>query len=67
MERDDDEHSRGTKQQQYSGVDAASESGRARERVRTRTKTPREIALLFAPAFPNELFWKVMTYWNPRY
>ena len=41
--------------------------GRARERkVRTRRKTPREIALLFAPAFPNELFWKVMTYWNPR-
>ena len=40
--------------------------GRAREKVRTRTKTPREIALLFAPAFPNELFWKVMTYWNPR-
>jgi hypothetical protein len=41
--------------------------GRAREKVRTRSKTPREIALLFAPAFPNELFWKVMTYWNPRY
>ena len=42
--------------------------GRARERkVRTRRKTPREIALLFAPAFPNELFWKVATYWNPRY
>ena len=40
--------------------------GRAREKVRTRTKTPREIALLFAPAFPNELFWNVMTYWNPR-
>ena len=41
--------------------------GRARERkVRTRRKTPREIALLFAPAFPNELFWNVMTYWNPR-
>ena len=41
--------------------------GRARERkVRTRRRTPREIALLFAPAFPNELFWNVMTYWNPR-
>ena len=41
--------------------------GRARERkVRTRRKTPREIALLFAPAFPNELFWKVAEYWNPR-
>ena len=40
--------------------------GRAREKVRTRTKTPREIALLFAPAFPNELFWKVSEYWNPR-
>ena len=40
--------------------------GRAREKVRTRTKTPREIALLFAPTFPNELFWKVSTYWNPR-
>ena len=41
--------------------------GRARERkVRTRRRTPREIALLFAPAFPNELFLKVMTYWNPR-
>ena len=40
--------------------------GRAREKVRTRTKTPREIALLFAPTFPNELFWNIMTYWNPR-
>ena len=40
--------------------------GRAREKVRTRTKTPREIALLFAPAFPNELFWNIMRYWNPR-
>ena len=40
--------------------------GRAREKVRTRTKTPREIALLFAASFPNELFWNVMTYWNPR-
>ena len=41
--------------------------GRAREKVRTRSKTPREIALLFAPSFPNELFWNVATYWNPRY
>ena len=41
--------------------------GRAREKVRTRRKTPREIALLFAPTFPNELFWGIMTYWNPRY
>ena len=40
--------------------------GRAREKVRTRTKTPREIALLFAPTFPNELFWQIMAYWNPR-
>ena len=40
--------------------------GRAREKVRTRPTTPREIALLFAPSFPNELFWKIMTYWNPR-
>ena len=40
--------------------------GRAREKVRTRRKTPREIALLFAPAFPNELFWRVLEYWNPR-
>ena len=40
--------------------------GRAREKVRTRRKTPREIALLFAPTFPNELFWGIMTYWNPR-
>ena len=40
--------------------------GRAREKVRTRSKTPREIALLFAPSFPNELFWKIMKYWNPR-
>ena len=42
--------------------------GRARERkARTRRTTPREVALLFAPTFPNELFWKVATYWNPRY
>ena len=40
--------------------------GRAREKARTRRKTPREIALLFAPTFPNELFWGVMAYWNPR-
>ena len=40
--------------------------GRAREKVRTRRKTPREIALLFAPTLPNELFWGIMTYWNPR-
>ena len=43
--------------------------GRAQENMhatRTRTKTPREIALLFAPTFPNELFWKVASYWNPR-
>ena len=40
--------------------------GRARERRRLRARTPREIALLFAPSFPNELFWKIMTYWNPR-
>ena len=40
--------------------------GRAREKLRTRSKTPREIALLFAPSFPNELFWGVMAYWNPR-
>ena len=42
--------------------------GRARERkARTRRKTPREIALLFAPTFPRELFWKVASYWNPRH
>ena len=41
--------------------------GRAREKKRLRAKTPREIALLFAPSFPNELFWKIMSYWNPRY
>ena len=40
--------------------------GRAKEKRRLRA-TPREIALLFAPTFPNELFWKVATYWNPRY
>ena len=40
--------------------------GRAREKKRLRARTPREIALLLAPSFPNELFWKVATYWNPR-
>ena len=40
--------------------------GRAREKKRLRAKTPREIALLFAPSFPNELFWRVLEYWNPR-
>ena len=39
--------------------------GRAKEKRRLRA-TPREIALLFAPSFPNELFWKVSAYWNPR-
>ena len=41
--------------------------GRARERRRLRSKTPREISLLFAPSFPNELFWRVMAFWNPRH
>ena len=41
--------------------------GRAKERKRLRAKTPRESSLLFAPAFPNELFWKVIAFWNPRY
>ena len=44
--------------------------GRAQEKgrkARTRGKTPREVALLFAPTFPNELFWRVLEYWNPRY
>ena len=40
--------------------------GRAREKVRTRTRTPPEIAFLFSPKFPNELFWKVAMYWNQR-
>ena len=40
--------------------------GRAREKKRLRAQTPREIKLLFAPSFPNELFWKIMEYWNPR-
>ena len=44
--------------------------GRAQEKgrkARTRGKTPREVVLLFAPSFPNELFWRVLEYWNPRY
>ena len=41
--------------------------GRARERRRLRSKTPREISLLFVPSFPNELFWKVLAFWNPRH
>ena len=41
--------------------------GRARKKVRTRAKTPREIELLFTPSFPNELFWKVMAFWTPRH
>ena len=41
---------------------------RARVRKeRTRGKTPREVVLLFAPTFPNDLFWRVLEYWNPRY
>ena len=40
--------------------------GRARSVKRLRARTPREIELLFAPSFPNELFWKVTEYWNPR-
>ena len=45
--------------------------GRARERQRLRSifesETPREFSLLFARSFPNELFWRVMAFWNPRY
>jgi hypothetical protein len=40
--------------------------GKARVKVRARAKTPREIELLFAPSFPNELCWRVLEYWNPR-
>ena len=40
---------------------------RARGEKRLRAKTPREVALLFASTLPNELFWNIATYWNPRY
>ena len=40
--------------------------GRARSVKRLRARTPREIELLLAPAFPNELCWRVLEYWNPR-
>ena len=40
---------------------------RARSVKRLRARTPREIELLFAPTFPNELCWRVLEYWNPRY
>ena len=40
--------------------------GRTRSIKRLRAKTPREIELLFAPTFPNELCWRVLEYWNPR-
>ena len=41
--------------------------GHARSVKRLRARTPREIELLLAPAFPNELCWRVLEYWNPRY
>jgi len=41
--------------------------GRARSVKRLRAKTPREIELLLAPTFPNELCWRVLEYWNPRH
>ena len=41
--------------------------GRARSIKRLRARTPREIELLLAPAFPNELCWRVLEYLNPRY
>lgn len=41
--------------------------GRAREIRRLRVRTPRQVALLLSPSFPNVLFWKVTEYWNPRY
>ncbi|CAH0378633.1 unnamed protein product [Pelagomonas calceolata] len=41
--------------------------GRARSIKRLRAKTPRELELLFAPTFPNELCWRVLKYWNPRH
>ena len=41
--------------------------GRARSVKRLRARTPRELELLLAPAFPNELCWRVLEYWNPRY
>jgi hypothetical protein len=40
--------------------------GRARSVKRLIARTPREIELLLAPAFPNELCWRVLEYWNPR-
>jgi len=41
--------------------------GRARTVKRLRARTPRELELLFSPTFPNELFWRVLEYWNPRH
>ena len=41
--------------------------GRARSVKRLRARTPRELSLLFAPTFPNELCWRVLEYWNPRH
>ena len=41
--------------------------GRAREIKRLRARTPREVALFLSPTFPNELLWRVLEYWNPRY
>ena len=40
--------------------------GRARSVKRLRARTPRELELLLAPSFPNELCWRVLEYWNPR-
>ena len=40
--------------------------GRAREKLRTRSRTPRPIAWLMSPHVPNEIAWRVLEYWSPR-
>ena len=39
----------------------------ARKRAKTKLTTPHHLARLFARSLPNEIAWRVLAFWNPRY
>ena len=39
----------------------------ARKRAKAKRATPPHLARLFARSLPNEIAWRVLAFWNPRY
>ena len=39
----------------------------ARKRAKAKLSTPPHLARLFARSLPNEIAWRVLAFWNPRY